>query len=302
VKRSQWMVSLALGLTLLGAAWGGCSEPDTANVVRATSREIRGRVPVRAGALRVLRIVALNARTRRVVAQAEPNADGTFVLRGVTVGAPYKVNAVVGRRTVPITFPKAQGSPDKTNVFEIGTQGDAPASPLDGPIDLGVLQDASPERFDTLPENAPNLQEDFDRDGTPDGADPDRDNDGVPNAMDADNDGNGTPDAVEVGDLDGDGLTNDADPDLDGDGTPNLTDADNDNDGTPDVTDTTPSGAMGNPPDDLDGDGLPNAEDATPDGNDAPVDADAGAPDEDAGAPDEDAGEAPDIGEGPLDV
>jgi outer membrane lipoprotein SlyB len=307
LKYSQWMKALALGIALLGAA-PGCDSTDNSNVVRATSRELRGRVPVRTGALRVLRVVAINARTRRVVAQIEPNADGTFVLTGITVGAPYKVNAVVGRRTIPVVFPKARGAAAKVNVFEVGTKSSLVQS-LNGPIDLGALSDADPLSFETPPENAPNLQEDFDEDGVVDGADPDVDGDGIPNAMDMDNDRDGVPDAAEIGDLDGDGLTNDADPDVDGDGIPNATDPDNDNDGIPDAMDTTPDGDTGNPPDDLDGDGLPNSMDETPRGEDLPVDSDAGVPD-DASAPPGDAGEGPrdagpapgDAGEAPVDA
>ncbi len=299
-------LGLALALALSTTA-PGCSDDNT-NVVVATSREIRGIVPVRTGALRVLRIVAINARTRRVVAQTEPAADGSFVLRGVTKGAPYKVNAVVGRRTVPITFPKSRGSTDKTNVFEIGTD-DSPAAPLDGPIDLGRLSDAT-ESFETPPDHAPNLFEDYDRDGVVDGDDPDVDGDGTPNVTDRDSDNDGTPDSVAVGDLDGDGLTNDADNDVDGDGTPNATDTDNDNDGTPDATDASPDGDTGNPAGDFDGDGLPDSEDDTPHGADSmgSSDLDASAP-TDAEVPEDaaigdggtkDAG-APDDAEAPID-
>ncbi|MFO0648131.1 MAG: hypothetical protein U0326_17965 [Polyangiales bacterium] len=308
MKLSTWMKSLALGVAVLAAAHG--CDGDDPNVIRADAREIRGRVPVRMGALRVLRIVAINAKTRRVVSQAEPAADGTFTLANVTVGAPYKVNAIVGRHVVPITFPKSRGSADKTNVFEIGTK-DSPVSPLNGPIDLGTLLDNNPLAFDTTPEHAPNLQEDFDEDGIPDGADPDIDGDGVVNAMDMDNDRDGMPDNVEIGDLDGDGLTAEADPDIDGDGMPNAADTDNDNDGVPDAMDTTPSGTVGNPSDDLDGDGIPNTEDETPRGEDTPVDPDAGVPD-DASAPSDasvedvakpvDTGESPDVGEVPPDA
>jgi hypothetical protein len=290
---SRWWQSLAL-IGALFAANVGCDDSGVANQGRATSREIRGRVPVRLGAFRVLRVIAVNALTRRAVSTAVPGMDGGFVLTGVTVGATYRLHAVVGRRSIPIVFPKSMGDPAKANLFKIGVKEDFRVMGLDGPIDLGVLREFGPDAFDTPPENAPNLQEDFDRDGIPDGRDPDVDNDGTPNAMDMDNDGDGREDRVAYSDLDGDGISNESDPDLDGDGMPNAVDTDNDNDGVPDAMDGMPIGTADTPPGDADGDGLPDSEDETPRGEDTPV-----TPDVDGGAPDD--GGEPDDGGDPKD-
>lgn len=282
---SRWWRSLALTGALLMAN-GGCDGDPVPNQGRATSREIRGQVPVRVGAFRVLRVVAVNAVSRRSVAAATPAADGTFVLTGVTVGAAYRLHAVVGNRSIPIVFPKQMGDTAKINVFKVGVIADLRAMALAGPIDVGLLREFGPDAFDTPPERAPNLQEDFDGDGVVDGRDPDYDGDGTPNAMDMDDDNDGTPDRVEYGDLDGDGLTNESDPDLDGDGMSNAADLDNDNDGVPDTTDGTPLGTEGGgAPGDADGDGLPDSEDGTPRGEDFPVD-DAGVPDDAGGEED----------------
>lgn len=291
---SRWWQSLAL-VGALFASNVGCGDDEVANTGRATSRVIRGRVPVRVGAFRVLRVTAVNALTRRVVSSAVPGADGAFELAGVTVGATYRLHAVVGRRSIPIVFPKSMGDPAKVNLFKIGVREDFRAMGIDGPLDLGQIREDGADAFDTPPENAPNLQEDFDGDGVVDGRDPDVDNDGMPNAMDPDDDGDGREDRVEYGDLDGDGLSNESDGDLDGDGMPNLADTDNDNDGVPDTMDGMPIGSEDTPPGDADGDGLPDAEDETPHGEDTPV-----APDLDGGVPKD--GGVPEDGELPMDA
>ena len=68
---SRWWQSLAL-VGALFASNVGCGDDEVANTGRATSRVIRGRVPVRVGAFRVLRVTAVNALTRRVVSSAGP--------------------------------------------------------------------------------------------------------------------------------------------------------------------------------------------------------------------------------------
>jgi len=286
---SHWIKAALVAAALMGSV-PGCSDSGTTSTVRATSREIRGKVPVRTGANRISKVVAIDAKTRRVIAQTVPAANGSFVLTGVAVGATYRIHAIVGRRSIPIVFPKARGVPAKTNIFKVGTKNSPRAGTIDGPIDVGDLSstmEGGEEQFNTPAESAPNLQEDFDEDGMPDGADSDVDGDNVPNDMDMDNDGDGMPDNAEFGDQDGDGLTNESDPDMDGDGMPNAQDPDNDNDGTPDAMDTSPNGAATAPADDTDGDGIPNSEDSTdPDNNtdtggstegDGGVEADAGA-------------------------
>lgn len=275
----RWWMSLALAGALVAASFG-CGEDPVPNAGRATTREIRGKVPLRLGAFRVLRVVAVNALTRRAVSTAVPAADGAFVLTGVTVGATYRLHAVVGNRSIPIVFPKQMGDAAKTNLFKVGVVVDFRAAPLAGPIDVGTVFESGPDAFETPADHAPNLQEDFDGDGLVDGRDPDVDNDGMPNATDPDDDGDGREDRVAYGDLDNDGLTNESDPDLDGDGMPNAADPDNDNDGVPDAMDGTPEGMEGGgPPGDADGDGLPDSEDGTPHGEDDPADPDAGVPD-----------------------
>ena len=114
MKLSQWMKTLVVGLALMGSVPGCSSDPATPVV--ATSREIRGKVPVRTGANRITKVVAIDAKTRRVVAQATPGADGSFVIMGVMKGSTYRLHAIVGRRSIPITFPKVRGMPAKTRL------------------------------------------------------------------------------------------------------------------------------------------------------------------------------------------
>ena len=247
MKFASAVKALVLGFALLGPA-AGCGNDNPSVTVTAASREVRGTVSRRRP---VTRVIAVDAKTKRQVASAVPDAQGRFVLTGLRKGAQYKITLVLGRTSKPLVFPRFAGLSGKTNLFRIGTRRCAGgAMCTEGPIDLGEIQDPGPDDTGALepaPANSPLLQEDFDMDGTPDAMDTDVDGDNMPNAMDADNDGDGMPDAAAFGDSDGDGITNEADPDADGDGMPNE-------------TELAPTG-------DLDGDGIPNAMDEDSDGD-----------------------------------
>jgi hypothetical protein len=293
-KTSLFQVA-ALGLALLGS-FSGCGS-STPAVQTVTSRVVRGRVPARTGNARIVRVVAINAKTRLTIGSVVPAANGTWSLSNMPVGATYRLQFITANnRSRPLVFPRRVGVPAKTNLFRIGTKRSFRVGTLDGPIDVGDLTTEmvdGEEQFVPPSGSAPNTQEDFDEDGMPDSMDPDLDGDGTDDAMDTDLDGDGTPDNTAFGDQDGDGITNESDPDMDGDGMPNAQDTDNDNDGMPDAMDTSPNGDEGGNAEDRDGDGVPNSEDvSTPDdgdegggggdgGTDLPVDA--GAPKEDGG-------------------
>jgi hypothetical protein len=250
------------GASIVSRADGGAD-----GSVAATTRALRGSLPLRFGGVAVSRINVINARSGRTVGSAVPDASGQFAIPNIPVGGTYKVAAQAGQQSVPLLFPKQQGSPAQTNLFNVGTRTNPRVGGTDGPIDVGAItesmDDGEAQMTPMNPARAPNMQEDFDNDGTPDGADPDVDGDGTPNAMDTDNDGDGMSDNQQFGDQDGDGITNESDPDVDGDGVPNARDDDNDNDGIPDAMDTTPNGDVRGTPEDTDGDGVPNAEDST---------------------------------------
>jgi hypothetical protein len=258
----------ALGLALLGSV-GGCGS-STPVVQTVTSRVVRGKVPVRTGNARIVRVVAINAKTRLTIGAAVPAANGTWALNNMPVGATYRLQIITANnRSRPMVFAKRPGAPARTNLFRIGTKRALRAGRLDGPIDVGDLTSEmldGEETFVPPANNAPNMQEDFDEDGMPDAMDADLDGDNTPDEMDTDLDGDGAEDNQAFGDQDGDGLTNESDPDMDGDGMANAVDADNDNDGMPDAMDTSPNGDEGAAPEDRDGDGIPNTEDvSTPD-------------------------------------
>ncbi len=266
-KTSLFQVA-ALGLALLGTV-GGCGS-STPAVQTVTSRVVRGRVPVRTGTARIVRVVAINAKTRLTIGSAVPAANGTWTLNNMPVGATYRLQFITANnRSRPLVFAKRPGAAPKTNLFRIGTKRSLRAGGLDGPIDVGELTTEmvdGEETFVPPSGSAPNLQEDFDEDGMPDAMDADLDGDGTDDAMDTDLDGDGAPDNQAFGDQDGDGITNESDPDMDGDGMANAVDTDNDNDGMPDAMDTTPNGDEGANAEDRDGDGVPNTEDvSTPD-------------------------------------
>jgi hypothetical protein len=266
-KTSLFQVA-ALGLALLGSV-GGCGS-STPAVQTVTSRVVRGKVPVRTGNARIVRVVAINAKNRLTIGSAVPAANGTWSLSNMPVGATYRLQFITAsNRSRPLVFARRAGAPAKTNLFRIGTKRSFRVGTLDGPIDVGDLTTEmvdGEESFVPPAGSAPNQQEDFDEDGMPDAMDADLDGDGTDDAMDTDLDGDGTPDNTAFGDQDGDGITNESDPDMDGDGMPNAQDTDNDNDGTPDAMDTSPNGDEGGNADDRDGDGVPNSEDvSTPD-------------------------------------
>jgi hypothetical protein len=268
MRKTSLFQAAALGLALLGTV-GGCGS-STPAVQTVTSRVVRGKVPVRTGNARIIRVVAINAKTRATIGTAIPNASGVWSLSNLPVGATYRLQFITANnRSRPLVFAKRPGAPAKTNLFRIGTKRSLRAGGLDGPIDVGDLTTEmvdGEETFVPPSGSAPNMQEDYDEDGMPDAMDPDLDGDGTDDAMDTDLDGDGTPDNTAFGDQDGDGLTNESDPDMDGDGMSNAQDTDNDNDGTPDEMDTTPNGDEGANAEDRDGDGVPNTEDtSTPD-------------------------------------
>ncbi|MFO0625978.1 MAG: C1 family peptidase [Polyangiales bacterium] len=262
------MLAIAAALTGCdGAAIVHRADGGADGGVTATTRALRGAVPTRLAGFAVSRVHVINARSGRTVATATPDAQGQFTIPNVPAGGTYKVTAQAGQQAVPLLFPRQQGGAARTNLFNVGARTTPRAGTLDGPIDVGAITESMDDGETHLtpadPARAPNMQEDFDNDGTPDGADADVDGDGTPNAMDTDNDGDGTPDNAAFGDNDGDGITNESDPDLDGDGTPNATDTDNDNDGVSDDMDTSPNGDVRGSPEDSDGDGIPNTEDTT---------------------------------------
>jgi len=273
MKFASALKTLILGFALLGPA-AGCGNDNPSVTVTATAREIRGTVPARRN---VTRVIAVDVKTKRVVASVVPDAQRRFVLTGLTKGARYKITLVIGRTSKPLVFPRPAGLTGKTNIFGIGTRR-CVGRPMctEGPIDLGEIQDPGPDdtgAIETTPAASPLMQEDFDEDGMPDAMDMDVDGDNMPNAMDTDNDGDGMADNAQFGDQDGDGLTNEVDPDVDGDGMPNEMDMDNDGDGTPDAmeTDTDGDGTPDETDPDIDGDGLPNADDDSPIGEGEPA-------------------------------
>ena len=276
---NKWLKILALGFAMLGPASCGDSNPTT--TVTATAREIRGRVTTRRPPGRTItRVVAVDVKTRRIVATATPDAMGAFVLTNVTKGRAYRIVAMLGKTPRPITFPAAAGRPGKTNVFKMTPKACGRAQCDDAPVDMGELTDDGTD-IGTTPENSPQQFQDSDGDGMPDAVDNDLDGDGMPNAMDRDDDNNGMPDVGdpaaaqgmhtpgEYGDSDGDGLTDEADPDADGDGMANSVDSDDDGDGTPDAmeADTDNDGVPNAMDDDADGDGAPNADDTDANGD-----------------------------------
>ncbi len=273
MKFASAIKTLVLGFALLGPA-AGCGNDNPSVTVTATAREIRGTVPARRN---VTRVIAVDVKTKRVVASVVPDAQRRFVLTGLTKGARYKITLVIGRTSKPLVFPRPAGLTGKTNIFGIGTRR-CVGRPMctEGPIELGEIQDPGPDdtgEIGTTDANSPLMQEDFDEDGMPDAMDADVDGDNMPNAMDTDNDGDSMPDNAQFGDQDGDGLTNEVDPDVDGDGMPNAMDMDNDGDGTPDAmeTDTDGDGTPDETDPDIDGDGLPNADDDSPVGEGEPA-------------------------------
>jgi hypothetical protein len=273
MKFASAIKTLVLGFALLGPA-AGCGNDNPSVTVTATAREIRGTVPARRN---VTRVIAVDVKTKRVVASVVPDAQRRFVLTGLTKGARYKITLVIGRTSKPLVFPRPAGLTGKTNIFGIGTRR-CVGRPMctEGPIDLGEIQDPGPDdtgAIETTPAASPLMQEDFDEDGMPDAMDMDVDGDNMPNAMDTDNDGDSMPDNAQFGDQDGDGLTNEVDPDVDGDNMPNEMDMDNDGDGTPDAmeTDTDGDGTPDETDTDIDGDGLPNADDDSPVGEGEPA-------------------------------
>lgn len=273
MKFASAIKTLVLGFALLGPA-AGCGNDNPSVTVTATAREIRGTVPARRN---VTRVIAVDVKTKRVVASVVPDAQRRFVLTGLTKGARYKITLVIGRTSKPLVFPRPAGLTGKTNIFGIGTRR-CVGRPMctEGPIDLGEIQDPGPDdtgAIETTPAASPLMQEDFDEDGMPDAMDMDVDGDNMPNAMDTDNDGDSMPDNAQFGDQDNDGLTNEVDPDVDGDNMPNEMDMDNDGDGTPDAmeTDTDGDGTPDETDPDIDGDGLPNADDDSPVGEGEPA-------------------------------
>ncbi|MFO0628535.1 MAG: hypothetical protein U0325_23380 [Polyangiales bacterium] len=261
-KTSLFQVA-ALGLALLGSV-AGCGS-STPTVMTATSRVLRGKVPVRTGSARITRIVAINAKTRLTIGSTVPAADGTWTINNMPVGATYRLQIITANnKSRPLVFAKRAGAPAKTNLFRVGTKRSPRVGGLDGPIDVGDLTTQmvdGEEQFVPQQGREPNAQEDFDEDGMPDAMDSDVDGDNTPDEMDNDVDGDGAPDNMQFGDQDGDGITNESDTDMDGDGMPNAMDMDNDNDGMPDAMDMTPNGDEGAAPEDRDGDGVPNSED-----------------------------------------
>ena len=284
LRKRRWQVHPVLLGAAAAAALVNCD--GAAIVSRAgdggvatASRSLRGAIPTRLAGAAVSRLNVVNAATGRTVATATPNAQGQFTLNNVPRGATYRLTAQAGNQAVPLVFPRQQGTPAaKTNLFNVGTRTDPRVGTLDGPIELGELATLSiGDETQVTPANAanaPNLQEDFDNDGMPDGVDTDDDGDGVADEMDNDDNGDGVPDATQFGDQDDDGITNESDPDADGDGTPNSVDDDNDNDGVPDAMDSSPNGDARGTAEDSDGDGVPNAEDSMdPDDNEVPEEA-----------------------------
>ncbi len=275
MKFASALKALVLGFALLGPV-AGCGNENPSTTVTATGRDVRGTVSTRRP---VTRVIAVDVKTRRVVASAVPDAQGRFVLSGLRKGSKYKITLVLGRTTKPLLFPRFAGFTGKTNIFGIGTRrcvGGAQCT--EGPIDLGQFNDPGPDDTGLIePSLNPLAQEDFDMDGMPDATDTDVDGDGMTNAMDTDNDGDGMSDNAAFGDSDGDGLTNESDPDVDGDGMDNAVDTDDDGDGMPDMMELAPEGDIdgdGTPnstDDDADGDGLPNAEDDSPNGEGEPT-------------------------------
>lgn len=272
-------------LALLAAALGAC---DGAAIVSrdgglaVTSRALRGGIGSRLAAAAVARLHAVDAKTGRTVASTTPNAQGQFSFPALPKGVTYRLTAQAGRRAVPVVFPKQMGAPARTNLFNIGRRGTSRTGTLDGPIDLGALEavmvDGEVQLTPMNPQQAPNLQEDFDEDGMTDGVDLDDDGDGIPDDMDPDDNADGVPDNDQFADQDGDGITNESDADVDGDGVANGADPDNDNDGTPDAMDSTPNGVYRGTSDDTDGDGVPNAEDSTDPDEGLFVEGDGGVP------------------------
>ena len=279
MKVSNWLKILGLSMMMMGPAGTGCSStPGTA--VTATSRQIRGKVRLGSGARTVTSLVLIDARTKQRVQTAAPDAQGNFVFNNVTKGKAYRIISVIGKRSVPLTFPRQAGRTGKTNVFRVANKACAGTATCDdAPIDLGELvdhNDAMDVSFGTDDAHNPALFSDTDSDGIPDATDPDLDGDGTPNAMDRDDDNNGMDDTGdpasaqgsltqgEFGDSDGDGLTNEADPDADGDGTENSIDTDDDGNGTPDAmeADTDHDGTPNAMDDDINGDGVDNSSDA----------------------------------------